>query len=264
MNKVARLTCILCVVIGAWYFVCRARMGGETLLMKAAAGESPLLTKLLLLLRAKVDARNLDGETPLFYAAANGRPANIELLLQFGADVDAKDRRGRTPLCMATWLDNGDLRSMGLLLSHEASASAGATAALRCLGESIGRAEKARFLILRGGDPRALDEEGQPLLVRYAASDDDYSDAMEVLHSVGHVDLNVKGKGGYTALMASAKRGHPTAVKVLLQMGAVCSARADDGRTAFDMALEGSSSRYVMSRRNDYQRVIQLLKPCSE
>jgi ankyrin repeat protein len=198
----------------------------------------------------------------LFYAAANGREANVELLLGAGANVDARDGNGLTPLCVATAFAPGDLKTMQLLLDHEMSPRAAATAALLCLEESRNRETKLRLLIYKGGDPKTLDRNGNPLLIYYAEHDDDFYDVVQGLHEAGNVDLSVRSQAGHTALMVAANRGNEATVNVLLWMGADCLVKADDGRTALDMAREEAQS--VLANKDHYRKIIEMLTRCQQ
>lgn len=73
---------------------------GETLLMRAASGDSMDLMRLLLPL-SDVAAADSFGETALSRAAWSGQPESIQILLEHGAPADAATARGLDPLMVA-------------------------------------------------------------------------------------------------------------------------------------------------------------------
>ena len=76
-----------------------ARIGahGDTLLIKACADSSMLITSWLVERGADVNLPNWRNETPLMTACLNRRADVAAFLIEHGADLMAKDDEGRTP-----------------------------------------------------------------------------------------------------------------------------------------------------------------------
>ena len=111
----------------------RARYdGGQTHLHFAAQlGRKSGVIHALLMLGAKVNARDKSGRTPLHYAVSSlvwrPQPPIVEALVQAGADLSARDDEGRTPLHVAVGGDGytgPDLAPVKILLRARADVNA--------------------------------------------------------------------------------------------------------------------------------------------
>ncbi|TLD25533.1 hypothetical protein PspLS_05724 [Pyricularia sp. CBS 133598] len=137
--------------------------------------------------------------TPLFYSTT-GEVAG--LLLDHGADIDFQDKFNGTALMRAV-----DRRA------HEV----------------------AELLIKRGADVNCRDMLGRTVL--HSAAKNSSRLAMEyMVKNVFSIDINAQGKQGETALHDSCERMDAWAVTVLVNAGARCDIRNNDGRTALDIA----------------------------
>lgn len=213
---------------------------GATRLMRACRSGSFPEVKRLIDAGANVNAADHDGGTPLLYALAQ-HPNNqiIKLLLDAGADPSKKSREGYSPLCLEISEDNGDMKSVVMLLDHYADERKAATEALHCL---VGfksyqyASSKAEFLLSRGADANDRSPHNNiPLIVGYAGEGGDDRVLAVLLHK-GHANVNAVSDTGETALMAAARVWYSAAINVLLDSGADCSVRNKQGSTALDLA----------------------------
>lgn len=166
----------------------------------AALGQESLLV-LLLEAGAAADASGNEGRTPLMLGAARGHGSVVARLTEAGASVDARDVHGRTALMAAA--QGAHVEAVHALLSAGASLNtadhAGTTALALAAGVPQGQSV-VQALLEAGADPDAADHTG------------------------------------FTPLMYAARSGPPGSVVLLLNAGASPGTRAQDGRTALDLA----------------------------
>ncbi len=91
---------------------------GHTPLHKASINGHTEVADVLIAEGAKVEAKNNDGATPLHAAAHYGHTAVAELLIAKGAKVNRRNKEGATPLRLAT--DKGHKHIVELLKRHGA------------------------------------------------------------------------------------------------------------------------------------------------
>jgi ankyrin repeat protein len=97
-----------------------------------------------------------------------------------------------------------------------------------------------RLLLEHGADVDAVARNAQvrtTALQAAAASGD--NESARLLLDAG-ADVHVAESGGFTALHAAAASGNKELVRLLLEHGADPVAQTDDGKTAFDLAPEGT------------------------
>ncbi len=157
------------------------------------------------LLAAGVDinARDDDRQTPLAAAAIAGRVEVIDLLIAEGADLErTSGRRTMTPLL----------------------------ASLDAVQE-----DAALVLLERGGDPEAVDKNGESALIWAAFNGTER--VVQHLLAAG-VKVDFQAHDGNSALADAARRGHLAIVRSLIANGATVNLRDKAGRTALTQAVE--------------------------
>jgi ankyrin len=220
-----------------------------------------------------------NGETPLHFAAWGGHVEVIKELIRRGAKVDATNDNGKTPLDLASEhkhdaaseylalalqriadlkaavlrLDNNEIDrlvkegayigtkdSNGSTLLHWAASAA---------GDPQQQVETMRHLVTRHNmDIFAMDDDGSTLL--HTAAVNGKSIVMTYLLEQG-IDVNSIDANGYTPLHLAAWMGHIDSVQFLVEHEANISMKAQDGRTAHELAMEHDTVR-------DYLAVVQL------
>mmetsp|Transcript_59851 Transcript_59851/g.141595 ORF Transcript_59851/g.141595 Transcript_59851/m.141595 type:complete len:129 (-) Transcript_59851:26-412(-) len=87
---------------------CKLRHGqGQTPLHLSAALGHEVVSHILVVYRANVDATNYRGDTPLHLSAKSGHIGVSQLLIMTGANIDAANNLGRRPLDYAKRLPVG-------------------------------------------------------------------------------------------------------------------------------------------------------------
>ena len=180
--------------------------GGSTPLMYAALYGDARSARLLLEKGADPNARNEAGATALLWAV--DEPETARLLLEHGADANARSEDGLTPVLLAAGrFGSGDLVS--LLLDHGAKLEGQPV-----MGRAAAAGDEAvmRMLIDHGADRKAIP---QDLAMRAGCA----SCVDVLLRFADHDGLN-------RALVAAARFGDSTAVRMLLDRGADASSAA--------------------------------------
>ena len=183
--------------------------GWTALLFAAEAGNTDLVTYLVLQCNADITAKSDFGETAMHRAATNEHGAVTSLLIQQGADVNATTDYGYTPLYRA--VTEGLLFSVQRLLEN---------------GAKI--------------DPTTLP--GRTAL-HYAAEYGE--DAIARLLLEKGANINQKDNGGNTALHKAAKNGHVIMIRILLAHGAQNDLKNGANRTALDCAIKENHTTAV-------------------
>jgi ankyrin repeat protein len=175
--------------------------GGLTPLMRACENGDPDLARAFLDNGANLNAQTTGGRSALIIAARKGASELVRLLVERGCDVDqAPGNYGTTALMVAA--GNGDIRSIGILLSKRA-------------------------------DPNRRNAAGQTAL--FFASPDDCEPIVALLCGAG-ADLNSRDNSGETPLMRAVYSHHERLVRVLLDRGAHAGLRNTFGTSALDIA----------------------------
>lgn len=180
-----------------------------------------------------------DGWTPLHWACYRHQPEMAELLLEHGALVVLKSFSGDTPLhaaategsvaCLKLVLDAAALQDAEHLL--ESQNNVGYTPLMWTASKGLLAA--AKFLLFRGSDVAAANQEGDAVLHVAAANG---QAAMVALLLGQGASVNAKNKAGDTALHCSAVEGHVAVSRLLLQGGAGDEVPNGAGQTPLDLA----------------------------
>jgi ankyrin repeat protein len=162
----------------------------------------------------------------------------VATLLAAGADVNARDKAGATALLWAV----GDLEKVELLLGRGADANARADSGLTPLlvaAQCENTAETVRLLLDRGADIRHTTTSGFNALMAAMAGGDPEVIALLLARKP---DARAATRVGWTALHGAARLGDATAVRRLLELGAVAQPSKNfQGRTPLMWAASSGS-----------------------
>jgi len=192
-----------------------ASTGGTTNLMLAANIGDLQQVKGLVAKGVPINAKDDYGWTALRHAVRRGRLDITNELIQLDADVDLASASGRTPLMSA--VANNSVDVVKLLLQGRADPS---------LQNRDGLT--ACDIACRDGD--AVSSEIQGLVKPQGWSED------SLLH-MSDEELNLRGEGGTTKLMAAANAGYLERLRRLLAAGASANVQDDYGWTALRYAV---------------------------
>jgi ankyrin repeat protein len=207
---------------------------GATPLTSAASARDSASVELLLELGADANERNGDGFTPLMEAAYRDHVPSVEALLQHGASLSMTDPDGLTPLCIA--LNTRSFRAAEALIEGGASTTTHC-GANRLTPLMITATHLKETGHLAGGmvDHGQYPSDGvSPLTIG------------KLLLGKG-ADPNATSRGGVTALMIAAGYDNAPIIGLLVQAGAKVGARADDGKTALDIATDNGNEAAVQT-----------------
>ncbi|XP_055275108.1 2-5A-dependent ribonuclease [Moschus berezovskii] len=198
----------------------RASMEDNDLLIEAVKDEKIELVQQLLERGADVNFQEEWGWSPLHNAVQVDREDIVDLLLSHGADPCLRKKNGATPFIIAGIV--GNVKLLKLLLPKVADVNECDVNGFTAFMEAAvyGKVEALRFL---------------------------YNNGAEVnLHRKTVEDQERIKKGGATALMDAAEKGHVAVVEILLQeMGADVNAWDNRGRNALIYALLNSDDEKV-------------------
>ncbi|KDN63599.1 hypothetical protein CSUB01_06378 [Colletotrichum sublineola] len=183
------------------------------------------------------DDGKVGGLTPLHIAVIwRNIPAMKHLLAHKDIVVDSTEReQGWTPLyCCAQY---GYAECMELLLDHGANLnhqdSYQVTALMRAVDKDAQRA--VELLIKHGMDVKRRDFLGRTVL--HSAAVNRSSGTMEYfLKDVPDIEMDAQGDSGETPLHDSCKNLDPLGVSLLVDAGARCDIKDNEGRTPVDIA----------------------------
>ncbi|KAL4807898.1 ankyrin repeat-containing domain protein [Aspergillus unguis] len=170
-----------------------------------------------------------DGEEFLYQAARVGHCDMIRLLLAYGAVLPPVHRRSRHPLLIAT--QNGHREAMGLLMH----AGTDRLAAARPVLSSTTNQGIDKY----GKDPSQPTKDGRtPLQIAL----EDFSPP-EIIHQLldRGADVQVRGRGGTTALHTLVQLKRNDLLETFLSSGALLSAKDDRGNTPLLLAVKLSN-----------------------
>ncbi|XP_059470956.1 ankyrin-3-like isoform X1 [Neocloeon triangulifer] len=246
---------------------------GRTALHHAVQHAHVAVAEFLLSNGADINARDNDNCTPLIFAAIVSSTEMCRFLVDKGADLSAVTKYGDDALHMACFRGNLDnvkyllgLNGFSVEKKGQHGRSALHFAAVK------GQVKVAEFLLSRGADVNACDDESKtPLILAAFLSSTEmcrflvengadlsavnkYGDdafhgacfACKLENAMYFMELNgfsveKKGQLGRTALLHAAQNGHFVVAELLLSKGANVNARDDDNCTALIIASQLSS-----------------------
>ena len=192
-------------------------LGGSYGMAIHAASRRDHLKVIQLLLRygADLNAPGLWGRTPLLFASEWGSLELVRWLLEHGADVNAKDKMdGGTSLHLA--VERGDFEIVRTLLKHHADTNARRYNRFTSLHDASGgtRVDMVQLLLNHGTDPNASEMDQETSLHRASPSD-----TARLLLEQG-ADLGAEDNQGRTAYQFALDGGHDEIAQLLLMHGA--------------------------------------------
>jgi ankyrin repeat protein len=180
------------------------------------------------------DAEDAQGISAVLWAAYFGRSDVAEAIAGAGAKLNlyAAAALGRTDLVRAA------------LSADKGAASSCSPDGFTALGLAafFGHTGLVRMLLDAGADPNFVSKNRMrvtPLHSAVANRDATKAYDMATLLVKHGANVNVVQEGGWTPLQQAAAHGYARLVEFLLKAGADVSARAADGRTAYDLATGG-------------------------
>ncbi len=214
---------------------------GDSLLGIALARGHETVAKHLIETGSKLDHLNKRSQSLLHRAAYGNSAELITLLVEKGLDVNARDQSNETPLHHTTFSDC--VRSAEVLIRAGADIRAEGNSEITptLWSASYDSPGVLKLLLAAGADPDAKGayDGSRPLhSACHYASTNKVPETVKVLIEAG-ADINVRKPGGGTPLhLAVSWHGGAPLVKYLLKHGADPTLRDDDGDTAMDLARE--------------------------
>jgi uncharacterized protein len=177
------------------------------------------------------DAEDAQGISAVLWAAYFGRPEIAELLADSGARLNFFEAAalGRPQLVKAALESDPTLATQ---VSPDGFTALG-------LAAFFARVDVVKMLLAAEADPNAASRNRMkvtPLHSAVANRDQGKATEMATLLVSKGAEVNVAQEGGWTPLQQAAAHGYTPLVKYLLDHGADIQAKANDGRTAFDLA----------------------------
>lgn len=180
------------------------------------------------------NARDANGVSAVLYATYRGQGDLAEWLADHGATLNFFEAcaLGR-PALVRKMLDE----DAGLISAYSPDGFQGL--GLACF---FGHAEAVQALLQAGANANgAARNQMKVAPIHSAAANRDPKMALKIVRMLvdSGANVNVVQHGGWTPLQQAAAHGNTELVRLLLERGAEKSARAENGKTALDLAVEG-------------------------
>jgi ankyrin repeat protein len=196
--------------------------------------------------------------TPLHRAALYGSVEALQFLLDKGADANAANQAGATPLILAAW----SFERARVLVEHGAAVNAatkhGITPLLVAAAAS-GNARTVHYLLEKGADLRARDDDGEDALTRAALTGD--VESLKLLLDSG-ADPKRVDRSGFTALMNATAFPDCQRIRLLLAAGSDPNVFNTSGGMVKNgpLALKHLSALMLAAAFSDQETITALLK----
>lgn len=223
--------------------------------LESAAIRGDVITTRRLLHEEGVDVNTkLSFGTALHRAVYRNHSELIQFLLKSGADVNTKDCYGRTPLCHSLGSQRAELKTIQLLVGHNADVTAsddeGKTALHFALVRGAGH-EVVRVLLAHNADVTVCDEDGYAAL-RVAIGAGSSLDVVQLL--IDHkANIHTPNSYGMTPLHDALRIGSSVEiVQLLINHNADVNAIAKGGETGLHFAVEAGADLEVVQLLIDH------------
>ena len=156
---------------------CEDKTGRNTLHHAAQGGDTDIISLIHTHL-PNIESKTGEGHTPLMVAALAGKLHAVKWFLEKGATVACEDKLGWSPLHHAA--RGGDPDTIDLILTHlpdvDSKTADGETPLI--IAVSYGKLQGVKYLLERGANPLAEDNEGQDSLYHASSCDLDCLDLL--------------------------------------------------------------------------------------
>jgi len=183
--------------------------GKTALMIGAQSGDRPLCAALMKA-GAKLNVTNANGGTPLMHAAVGGNVQIVTAMLDAGARPNVRAVNGWTALALAS---------------------------------AKGHVAVMERLLLSGADPNTGDVFGWTPLMH--AVEQERADAVVLLLSQAHIQVNQRNTDGVTALHRALAQGFWEISRQLVGAGASMDLEDESGRTPADYARETGNANIL-------------------
>ena len=157
--------------------VCEDKRGWNTLHHAAAGGDTDIISIIQTRL-PNIESKTGEGYTPLMMAALRGKLNAVKWFLEKGATVACEDKIGWNTLHHAA--QGGDTDTIDLILTHlpdiDSETADGKTPLI--IAVLYGKLQGVKYLLERGANPLAKDNEGQYSLYHASSCDSDSFDLL--------------------------------------------------------------------------------------
>jgi ankyrin repeat protein len=170
-----------------------------------------------------------EGVSPLMLSCYYKKPAITDLLLKYVDEIS---------LFEASAVGKFDVLAH-LIYTHPDAVNEYANDGFTPLGLAcyFGRAEVARYLVLKGADVNLPSNNGFHVFPIHSATAGDYTEIARMLIENG-AKVNVKQQAGATPLHSAAQNGNLELLILLLENGAETGTRMEGGKLPADLARE--------------------------